>query len=298
MGWGDVFDSAWNAASGAARAVADQVASTVAAAAQFAEGVIDAGLAAVTGAASRLVGAAAGLVQQGYQAIDQQFNHSPAGHSVQPCPKPKVAYASDGAKYVIQSPHYKNCPDAVKKEIKSKQFTDAEKKMIDEVQGKYATLMTCKNQPLKRFGRTDKGITDCKVESSTMGECFDDSGTLVIMDNAYSPVDFKDENTQFKGTVAHEMSHIIMNRFDPRTCKTYDSPDDNPLMKEYRKATGWDATGSTLTETAKDHAPSEYGKTNSQEDMAESSMLYLYNPDELEKKSPARYAFMKQMFGG
>lgn len=214
-----------------------------------------------------------------------------------PAPAPTIAFAADGAKYVTEASSYKDCPEAVKSDIKSKEFTEDEKKQINEVIKKYDKLMKCKDIPLKRFGRTDKGITDCKSENTTMGECFSESGSLILMDNSTSLVDFADKETQFKGTAAHEMAHIMLNKFDPRTCTSYASNGDNPLIQEWRKATGWDASGTNLTETDSDKAPSEYAKTNSQEDMSESAMFYLYDPERLKKASPERYNFMKSLFG-
>lgn len=92
------------------------------------------------------------------------------------------------------------------------------------------------------------------------------------------------------------MSHILMNGFDPRTCTHYDSDMHNPLMKEYKEQTGWDPIGTILTETKEDVCPTSYGETNPEEDLAESAMLYLYDPEELKKKSPKRYSFLKKLF--
>jgi hypothetical protein len=76
--------------------------------------------------------------------------------------------------------------------------------------------MKCDNTPVKKIGRTNKGITKkkdgCVAETDTMGEWFDDSGTLVLTDAASNPVDFKDKDQQFKGTTAHELAHGLLNK--------------------------------------------------------------------------------------
>ena len=44
-------------------------------------------------------------------------------------------------------------------------------------------------------------------------------------------------------------------------------------------------------------APTDYARKNPKEDMSESVMLYLYEPDSLKKKSPERHAFVQKLFG-
>lgn len=88
-----------------------------------------------------------------------------------------------------------------------------------------------------------------------------------------------------------------MNNFDPRTCKSYANYKDNPLMQEYMKEAGWNKKGTILSETDTNKAPTDYGKTNPQEDLAEAAMLYLYEPDTLKNRSPARYNFLKKLYG-
>jgi hypothetical protein len=262
----------------------------------LAVGLVVLGLAAVVGATIAI----SKLIASGKDA-DQNFSGNKVGSPVQECPPAKgPKLVSDGREAIVNSTSYKGCPDDVKKEITSKDFTDSEKKGIQEVLDKYKPLMKCDNTPVKQIGRTNKGITKnggCVAETTTMGEWFDDSGTLVLTDAASDPTDFKDKDQQFKGTAAHELAHGLLNKFDPRTCKTYDDENDNPVMKEFRKSTGWDATGTTLTPTDTDKAPTDYAKTNSQEDLSESMMLYMYDPEKLKKESPARYEFCKTMLG-
>ena len=69
-------------------------------------------------------------------------------------------------------------------------------------------------------------------------------------------------------------------------------------MKEFKEASGWNEAGDTLVETDEDKAPTDYAKTNADEDFAESAMLYQYDPDKLKSESPARYEFMQKLFNG
>lgn len=259
-------------------------------------GLVVLGIMAVVGAAVAI----AKLTASGNDA-DRNFSCNKVGSPVQGCPLTQPKLVDNGADAITKSARYKDCPDDVKKEITSKAFTDSEKKDLQEVLDKYKPLMKCDNNPVKEIGRSNKGITKknsgCVSETDTMGEWFDDSGTLVLTDAASNPVDFADKDTQFKGTATHELAHGLLNRFDPRDCKAYDTPDDNPLMKEFRKSAGWDSTGTTLAETAGNKAPTDYAKTNSQEDLSESMMLYMYDPEKLKKASPERYEFCKKLMG-
>jgi hypothetical protein len=182
--------------------------------------------------------------------------------------------------------------------LTSKEFTDDEKKGIEEVLSKYKALMKCPKVPLKKIGRSDFGISrngKCVAENSTMGEWFSDSGTIVLTDAASNPVDFTDSATQFRATFAHEAAHALLDNFDPRSCKRYKNSSHNPLMKEFHAAAGWDPHGTTSTPTATDKPPTDYASTNDEEDLSESMMLYLYDPDRLKKVSPARYSFCKKL---
>ncbi len=210
--------------------------------------------------------------------------------------KPKLI--ENGADIITKSALYKDCSKDIKGKINSKKFNESEQKLIAEVLDKYAALLKCKDHPLKAIGRTDRAITKngtCVDESKTMGEWFADKGALILTDSANNTIDFKDESTQFKGTLAHEISHALMNKYDPRTCKSYSSITENPLMKEFMNAAGWSKKGTILKD--KSSAPTNYAKTSPEEDLAESSMLFLYNSDALKKKSPARYKFLKKLFG-
>jgi hypothetical protein len=220
---------------------------------------------------------------------------------VQTCPLASnpPTLTDKGGEAITKSKIYSGCDKAVKDQIHDKSFTDDEKKDTEEVLDKMKPLTRCKEQPVKHIGRSDKGITKkstgCEAETSTMGEWFADQGTLVLTDAASNPVDFKDKRTQYKGTLAHELTHGLTNNFDPRDCKSYDNWKDNPLMQEWAKAAGWNPDLKGLKDPSK--APTNYAKTNPKEDLSESVMLYLYEPDTLKTKSPERYEFVQKLFG-
>lgn len=206
------------------------------------------------------------------------------------------ALVDDGAVDLTNTAIYKKCPDDVKSAIQSKAFTKKEREDVEEVLGKMGALMTCENHPVKRIGRTDQAITSCVAEQDTMGEWFQDRGALVMTDNATANFHLGGGRKEFKGSLAHELTHGLTNSFDPRTCTAYSNPRDNPLMQEWVKLMGWDDTWKKVADPSS--LPSDYAKTNAKEDLSETVKFYLYAPDELKKKSPERYEFAKKLLGG
>jgi len=95
--------------------------------------------------------------------------------------------------------------------------------------------------------------------------------------------------------MAHEMAHGMTNEFDPRTCKSYKNWRDNPFMKDWGKASGWQDNLEEMKDGAT-ASPTSYGNTSPREDFSESMMLYLYDPAKLKEKSAERYVFIDNLF--
>jgi len=158
--------------------------------------------------------------------------------------------------------------------------------------------------------------------SSGVADMSGSSATIRIFDQASSPFDFTndpDGDTQFKATILHEMIHAMQYRRDQYS--VYDNPYKSPLLQTYMDATlplhavdtgiwenGWtwyQARGAggdwklwSTVDTAGNKPPTNYGKKNPLEDMCESVMMYVYNPQQLQSSSMLRYNFIKEMFGG
>lgn len=146
------------------------------------------------------------------------------------------------------------------------------------------------------------------------------SAAISVYDHASSPYDFTNDpagDTQFKASILHEMIHAMQYRKDQYS--VYDNPYKSPLVQTYMDATtplnavdtaiwenGWTyfekrGTGTNwkLWSNADNKPPTDYGLTNPKDDMCESVMIYVYDPQRLKDSSMLRYNFIKdQMFGG
>ena len=159
--------------------------------------------------------------------------------------------------------------------------------------------------------------------SSGVADMSGSSAAIRVFDQASSPFDFTNDpggDTQFKATILHEMIHAMQYRRDQYS--VYDNPYKSPLLQTYMDATlplhavdtgiwenGWtwyEARGAggdwklwSTIDTAGNKPPTDYGKKNPLEDMCESVMIYVYDPQRLKDSSMLRYNFIKdQMFGG
>src|SRR5436305_15051663 len=70
---------------------------------------------------------------------DKNFSAKDVASPVAACPNAGKSpdFLKNGADAIVKSDRYKSCPDAVKNAIHSKEFTDSEKKGLDEVLDKY-----------------------------------------------------------------------------------------------------------------------------------------------------------------
>lgn len=122
-----------------------------------------------------------------------------------------------------------------------------------------------------------------------------------IFDYASYPYDFTDEDVQFKGTIVHELTHAIQycQYYDSLVGKTYPNLYENLLVQDYAKKTKWKydkVTGVWKYKGDEKGLPTKYGGKNPLEDMAESAMLYVYDPTRLCK---IRYKWLEEnIFNG
>ncbi len=155
-------------------------------------------------------------------------------------------------------------------------------------------------------------------------ECTSATGTIRIFDTALSPLDFSadpDGHKQFKGTILHELIHALQYKKDGNTI--YRNAYSSPLVQNYMDATrpitdisnpGFEGTngwkfgmhppGSPppvwhLFGAQGNNPPTDYGNTDPLEDMSESVMLYMYEPQKLKDSSIQRYNFIRDhIYGG
>jgi len=177
---------------------------------------------------------------------------------------------------------------------------------------------------LKRFIRDQYDVDKSgNSDSSTFGmyvacekqwdpDCTNPSGTIHVFDHASSPYDFTDSDTQFKATILHEMTHSMARYKDEYSI--YSNPASSPLLKGYMEATrsaqlagnsvqnGWvlyGARGWVYYGSQGNIPPTTYGQKSPSEDLCESVMMYVYDPQVLQFHSPQRYEFIRDhIFGG
>ncbi len=150
-------------------------------------------------------------------------------------------------------------------------------------------------------------------------DCTGSSGTIRIFDKALAPFDFTDDPDgykQFKGTILHELIHALQYKKDGYSI--YKNAYFSPLVQNYMDATrpitdindpgfegtnGWQfgkhppgapAQRWKLFGIPDNIPPTDYGNSNPLEDMSESVMLYMYEPQKLKGTSMQRYNFIRQ----
>lgn len=176
------------------------------------------------------------------------------------------------------------------------------------------------NLSLQSITRADVYYEGSLPDPYTFGVYRPSSSSISIFDHASSPFDFQDDpngDKQFKATILHELVHAMQYKKDEYS--NYDNPYKSPLVQAYMDATTplnavdtgiWE-NGWTYFEDRGENgnwkkwsdenekAPTNYGQTDPCEDMSESVMMYVYDPQKLKTSSPLRYYFIRdQIFGG
>jgi hypothetical protein len=152
--------------------------------------------------------------------------------------------------------------------------------------------------------------------SITGKDCSGSSAVIRIFDSSTIVNEFDEDPTgdkDFKANILHEMIHAFQRRRDQYS--EYDNPTKSPLVKHYMDATRpdtaidagtfgngwwWDSVfGWQLWSPPGNMPPTEYSKKSPLEDMSDSVMMYVYDPQKLQASSMQRYNFIRdQMYGG
>jgi hypothetical protein len=180
---------------------------------------------------------------------------------------------------------------------------------------------------IKANGQADPTIfgTYYPCGSPPEKDCASAASAIRIFDRALGPMDFSDDpdgTKEFKGTILHELTHVLQYTQDNRT--TYLDPHASPLVENYMDAirpitdindpgfnvmNGWtfgeQPPGTPpnrwklLGKAQENQPPTNYGNLNPCEDMSESVMMYVYEPEKLKATSLKRYNFIRdQIFEG
>jgi hypothetical protein len=115
--------------------------------------------------------------------------------------------------------------------------------------------------------------------------------------------DKESREKQFQATIAHELTHRLL-RYNPGN-KFHSDLSRQPWIageNGWAAQFGWSYNPTThkwaLDSARSGEAPSGYaGSENPSEDICESMMFYLYDPQRLRAASPERYRFIKEVLG-
>jgi hypothetical protein len=192
-------------------------------------------------------------------------------------------------------------------EMGDKIWSDHELQLLNEVLTQFPPDLLNK-LALKSILRFSAYTDDGKSDPNTFGVYSLSSGTIRIFDRAKKPFDFSNDNgdTEFKATILHEMTHALQYYKDDQS--KYNNPaGQNPLVRDYINISGAGQDGWTYSYTGGwtyqpvngNDPPTNYGMTNPLEDMSESVMMYVYEPQKLQNSSPQRYTYIRdRIYGG
>ena len=201
----------------------------------------------------------------------------------------------------------------------SRDWNPHEIKLMNDVLSELPKEMLAK-MSISSIARSDQFYKGNKLVPDTFGVYHSDTSVIEILDFAHTPFDFSDDasgDKEFKATILHEMVHSM--QFKKDEYSNYDNPYKSPLVQSYMDATTpvnavdtgiWENGWTYFADRGKgskwknftgegNSPPTDYGLTNPMEDLSESVMMYVYNPDQLKNSSPLRYEFIRnQIFGG
>jgi hypothetical protein len=171
---------------------------------------------------------------------------------------------------------------------------------------------------------TVNGVYSTCPDRKADPSCDGSAATVRIFDNALIPSQvFADPTTKFEAVILHELIHAAQYKKDEYSI--YNNAYNSPLVQNFIYASNKYASGPqeslppginvgwhwgqppgnpppprwTLYSNGPEHAPTNYATTNPLEDMCDSAMLYMYDPQKLKNESPGRYDFFRdQLFGG
>ena len=201
----------------------------------------------------------------------------------------------------------------------TRNWTPHELKLMSDVLSELPKEMLAR-MSISSIARSEQYFKNNNPEPGTFGVYHSNTSTIEIFDHAHTPYDFDNDpngDMEFKATILHEMVHSLQYRKDEYG--NYDNAYKSPLVQSYMDATtplnavdtgiwenGWTyfearGTGGNWKSFSEEgnSPPTNYGNKNPLEDMSESVMMYVYNPEQLMINSPLRYEFIRnQIFGG
>ena len=185
-----------------------------------------------------------------------------------------------------------------------------EMQSMETVLKRYASLLGPKRaqtlgaQPLTVFGRAKYGIdynadADPERDPDTRGESFSASSLVAMYDAGSEASQFPTGMQQFRGTLAHELSHALLEGLQASPGKTMIAKwvQDSEMwttenLTPYRRKTNA-KTHAAVTAAGKEAPITDYGCTNAKEDMADTIKFLFEDPAKLKAECPKRYRWMR-----
>ena len=189
------------------------------------------------------------------------------------------------------------------------QLTDIHVEQLKESLGTFATHFPTVMEKVQWVLIADMKTPDPWGDANTFplsGTIFESLKTLHLYPHAFAPKPYRIRTTSnLKGTIAHEMTHFIHDDFRDEWSESFqwgwvsDYPDIWKLIPRrngknyyYRNKDTGGITPSNQFPLQPDACVSEYGKRAWYEDVAESMVAYLYDPELLRRVSPKKFEIL------
>jgi hypothetical protein len=183
---------------------------------------------------------------------------------------------------------YSSIPDSEKAKIFVVPWTMRELRAVDRALAHFAPILGRKRQKSTRkdvaqevtsIGKASTSALRATqaVDPGTLGQYYEDSKNFSLYQRGeVATPDFPgDIDKQLEGTTVHELSHGLMEY----------------ALDRFMAATGyWTSRNQESNDPNGEDPPTDYGKNNASEDMAESVMLFFVDNAQLRRVAPRRHA--------
>jgi hypothetical protein len=220
---------------------------------------------------------------------------------------PGTAPASSAAARALENKYPGIKIDSQPKEWTAEELADLDKTLAALPKEFWAKCQFRRTSVISVDGRPDDGIFGVTRTGPNVDYTLLEISDRSFSENSRDRIDFptppfneeQSKTLQYQGTVAHELVHNYL-RHQPEN-KFWTDLSKNPLIggeNGWASKFGWsyDPTGQkwALDRTRMREIPTVYaGSDNPSEDIAESVMLYLYDPQRLRAASQERYDFIR-----
>lgn len=190
---------------------------------------------------------------------------------------------------------YSDVPNRVKKKLRTRRWRMRELRALETALGYYAPILGAERakstraaeaQEVTSVGKVkfsiDEDTPAGKLDPDTLGEYFATKKNMGLFKPSEGHHEvFKTEQKELVATFVHETGHGLL---------TY-------ALKDFIAASGyWKDEDTKLSRRKRTESPpTDYGKTNAEEDLCDTAAMFFIDRKRLEKKCPKRCAFMVKL---